>query len=528
MAGAQISDTPAELKPSASIKEPWFASGPAIVLYIAGAKLLLHLLTASRYGYFGDELYHMACGEHLDWGYVDQPPLIAVIAWFTRHALGTSLLAIHLLPAIAGSVLVWLTGAMTRELGGGRFAQGLSALSVACAGIYLIMDHLFTMNAFEPLLWMGCAYLLIRIVKTGNQRLWVWFGVLAGLGLENKYSMAVFGLGVVVGLLLTSERQMLLKPWIWIGGVIAFLIFLPNLLWNIHHHWPFFELMRNIRASGRDIILGPVGYIKQQILMMTPVSFPIWLAGLLYLFFSRQGRRYRVLGWTYLVVLTAFIVLHGKDYYATPVYPMLLAAGAVAIEEASERWGQAWVRPAVVVALVAVTAALLPIVVPVLPVENYLRYQAKLPFKVEASEKSHLEAALPHYYAWSFGWEEMTAAVARVYNSLPPEERAKTAIFGDNFAEAGAIDLLGPKYGLPKAIGGHQSYWLWGPRNYTGEIVIVLGGRLEEERKHFNQVEVAATLYHPYARPFENRPVLLCRGLKWNLQEVWAKTKNWH
>jgi hypothetical protein len=148
--------------------QSWFTTGPAIVFYIAAARLLLHLLTATRYGYFGDELYHLACGEHLDWGYVDQPPLIALIAWFTRHVLGTSLFAIHLLPAFAGAALVWLTGVITRELGGQRFAQALAALSVACAGIYLVMDHLFTMNAFEPLFWMGCAYLLIRIIKTGN------------------------------------------------------------------------------------------------------------------------------------------------------------------------------------------------------------------------------------------------------------------------------------------------------------------------------------------------------------------------
>src|SRR5215475_478653 len=182
-----------EVLPSSSpVQSTWFATGPAIVLYITSARLLLHLLTASRYGYFGDELYHMACGEHLDWGYVDQPPLIAIIAWLTRHVFGTSLFAIHFLPAVAGSALVWLTGAITRELGGGRFAQAIAALSVACASIYLIMSHLFTMNVFEPLFWMGCAYLVIRILKTDNQKLWVWFGILAGVGLENKYSMAVF------------------------------------------------------------------------------------------------------------------------------------------------------------------------------------------------------------------------------------------------------------------------------------------------------------------------------------------------
>ncbi len=517
MTGGSVGATPpAALKPDQPGKESWFASGPAIVLYIAVAKLLLHLLTASRYGYFGDELYHLACGEHLDWGYVDQPPLIAVIAWFTRHVLGDSLFAIHFLPAVAGALLVLLTGLIAHELGGKRFALALSALSVACAGIYLIMDHLFTMNAFEPLFWMGGAYAVIRIIKTSNQKLWIWFGVLAGLGLENKYSMGVFGFGIVLGLLLTPERKALAQKWIWIGGAIAFLIFLPNLVWNIRHHWPFLELMRNIRASSRDIPVEPVEYLVRQVLMMTPSSFPIWLAGLLYLFFSPEGKRFRVLGWAFMATLTLFIILQGKDYYATPVYPVVLAAGAVAIERFIVSRNQAWLKPVLVTLLLTVTIALLPIVVPVLSLENYLRYQEKLPFKLPASERSHTAAVLPHYYAWALGWEEMTAAVARVYQSLPREERSKTAIFGNNFGEAGAIDLFGPKYGLPKAIGGHQSYFLWGPRNYT-----------ESLRQYCNQVEVGAELYHPYARPSENRPVLVCRGLKWNLGEVWPKVKNW-
>jgi 4-amino-4-deoxy-L-arabinose transferase-like glycosyltransferase len=174
----------------------WFTSGPALVWYIAGSVTLLQLLTANRYGYFGDEFYHMACGEHVAWGYVDQPPLIALFAWLTRHFFGTSLFSIRFLPALAGLLTVWLTGRIARELGGGRFAQGLAALCSACAGVYLILGHLFTMNVFEALFWMGCAYVVISIIKTENQKLWLWFGLLAGIGLENKYSMAVFGFGI--------------------------------------------------------------------------------------------------------------------------------------------------------------------------------------------------------------------------------------------------------------------------------------------------------------------------------------------
>ncbi len=505
------------------------AGGPAIVWYIAGSLLLLHLLTASRYGYFGDELYHMACGEHLAWGYVDQPPLIAVFAWLTRHLFGTSLFAVHLFPAIAGFFLVWLTGLITRELGGGRFAQAFAALCTASAGVYLILHHLFTMNAFEPLFWMGCAWVVIRIIKTGNQKLWLGFGLLAGMGLENKYSMAVFGLAIVIGLLLTEQRQVLSRKWIWIGGLIAFLLFLPNLVWNFQHHWPFLELMRNIRASGRDLPFTPFGYIKAQIFLMTPVTFPVWLLGGLYFFLWKEARSFRTLGWTFFGVLAIFIVAHGKDYYAAPVYPIAFAGGAIAIESIAAGKGMGWLKPAVVALILLGALAFLPLVAPVLSPENFLRYQSRLPFNIQPDEKSMLAEPMPHYYSWSFGWEEMVGAVAKTYESVPAEERADTAIFGNNFAEAGAIDLLGPKYGLPKAIGGHQSYWLWGPRHYSGHTMIIIGDTPEGARQWFREVKVMAELHNPYAPPWENRPVLLCRGPKrfqW-LAEAWPALKDW-
>jgi hypothetical protein len=512
---------------SPEVPESRSSSGLAFVCYIAAAKLLLHLFTAGRYGFFGDELYYLACAEHLDWGYVDQPPLIALLAWFSRHVFGESLFALHILPAFAGAARVLLTGLLARELGARRFGMVLASLASACLGVSFVLEHLFSMNAFEPLLWMGCALLIIRIIKTGNEKLWLWFGVLAGIGLENKYSMAVFGFAVVLGLLLTPERKHLANKWLWLGGAIAFLIFLPNLLWNIRHHWPFFELMRNIRASGRDIELGPLAFLLQQIFVMSPVTFPVWLAGLLYFFFSPNAKRFRALGWTFLLTFLIFLLSKGKDYYVAPAYPMLFAAGGIAWENFIDRTRLVWLKPAIVIALLVVTALLLPIGLPVLSVENFVRYQEKLPFKLPASERSHLEASLPHYYAWSFGWEEMVAAVARVYASLPPEERAKTAIVGNNFAESGAIDFFGPRYGLPKSIGVHQSYWLWGPRNYTGEIMIVLGDRPESLQRWCAQVEVAAELHNPYARPVENRPVLICRGLKEDFQSAWPRAKKW-
>ncbi len=503
------------------------SGGMGWVLGIAAAKLVLHLATASRYGFFGDELYHLACGEHLDWGYVDQPPLIGLIAWLVRHTLGESLLAVRALPGLAGAALVVLAGLIARELGAKSFGMALAALSTATVGVLFVMHYLFTMNAFEPLFWMGCAYLLLRIINTGDQKLWLWFGALAGLGLQNKYSMAVMGSGLVLGLLLTPERKALTQKWIWLSGALAALIFLPNVLWNVQHNWPFFELMRNIRASGRDVALGPLAYIGHQLFLIGPIHFPIWLAGTAYLLFSAKGKPFRALGWAFVATLAFFVVSKGKDYYAAPAFPLVLAAGAVAMEGFSERAGRRWLRATVVALLLVVTSAFLPIGLPVLSPPHLARYLDIFPVGVPVSEHSHAAAKFPHHFAWQFGWEELVVATARVYHNLPPDERAKAAILGNNFAQAGAIDLLGPKYGLPKAIGVHQSYWLWGPRNYTGEITIVLGDSPEDLQRWCRTVEVGADLHPEFARPQESWNVLVCRGMRGNLKDSWPLLKQW-
>jgi hypothetical protein len=510
----------------ASRSQSWLTTGPAIVLYIAVAKLLLHLLTASRYGYFRDELYYLACSEHLDWGYVDQPPLIALIAWLVRHTLGDSLLAIRFLPALAGAALVWLTGKLAREMGGGRFAQALSALGIVFIPIYLIMHHWITMNAFEPLIWMGCAWCIVRAINTGEPRYWLIFGLLVGVGMENKYSVAFFVFGVLIGLLATPERRFLKSRWVWIGALLALLVFLPNLIWLVRHNFPFLELMHNIRRGTRDVVRNPISFIADQAMILNPVLFPLWAGGVAWLLFARNGRRYRVLGWTYLATLAAFIALKGKNYYVAPVYPMLFAAGAIALEQFT-RTRQAWMRHVYVVLVLIAGIALMPISAPILSPESYIRYQKAIGLEPPKAENQPL-GPLPQYFADEFGWDEMARETARVYNSLPPEERVRTAIFANGYGQAAAIDFFGPKYGLPKVISRHQNYWLWGPRNYTGEIVIVLGSNGKGDREHFKSVEAAGQTFHPYTRHDEHFTIWLCRGLTWSFQELWPNIKKWN
>jgi hypothetical protein len=495
------------------------------VYVIALGYFTLHLLTSTRYGYFRDALYYLACSEHLAFGYVDQPPLIAVLGWFARHTLGTSLPALLFWPALAGALRIILTAAFARELGAGRFGTLLAAALAATPGVWWVIDHQFAMNSLEPLFWGGLAYVVLRLINTANPKLWLAFGAIAGVGLLNKYSIVIFATALLAGLLLTRHRRLLFTPWILLGGALALLIFSPNLIWNIQNHWPFLELMRNIRATGKDVILSPGMYLVQQVLMLNPVSFPFWFGGLLFYFVSRDGKNYRNFGWTFVITILIFMITHGKDYYTAAAYVTLFAAGGVITERLIS--GRAVLKPACFIWLALGVVPLLPLVLPVLPIETFLRYQSHLPFEVPKTERSFVGETLPQYYADEFPWPGMVAATAGVYHSLTPEEQQRAAIFGSNYGQAAAIDFFGPQYGLPKAISGHQNYFLWGPRQYTGDIVILLGGKESEAREQFESVTVAATLDNPYAYRYENRPILLCRGLKWNLQTGWSKVKNW-
>jgi hypothetical protein len=491
-----------------------------MVAMLAGLTLVLHVVCITQYGYFRDELYYLACGEHLDWGYVDQPPMIGLIAWLLRHTIGVSLPAIRILPAIANAALVVLTAAIARRLGASRFAQALAALCTMIAPLYLALGHFLSMNVFEPLLWMGMVSVAIAIFQGGSEKLWMLFGALAGVSLENKHTTLFFGLALVIGLLFSEHRRTLLRPWIWLGGLIALAIFLPNVIWEVRHHFATFELLNNIAHSHKNAPVTPLSFFTGQIVLMHPLTLPVWLAGLVWLL---AQPRYRALGVMWIALFVEFVVMKGKVYYIGPSYPMLFAAGAIVIDRAlAPRW-----RPAVVGALVVGGALIMPLALPILPVETFIAYQHKLHLEAPRTESMRL-GPLPQQYADMFGWPEMVAVVARAYDNLSPADRAKCAIFGQNYGQAGAIDLFGPRYGLPKAISGHQSYFFWGPRNYTGEVMLVMDDRREVLEEIFEHVEQVGVVHHPYAIPYENdQPVHLCRGLKMPMRVLWPKVKKW-
>ncbi len=500
----------------------------ALVWAIALADLLFHVYFNNRYGYFRDEFDYIACGNHLAWGYVDQPPLIPFLMRICRAVLGDSLRSIRFISALASSLLIVQTAVLARELGGKRFALLLSAVAVLIAPQYLSNGSLLTTNCLEPNLWMGRAYFAIVAIKRNDPRYWLWFGLIAGLGLEEKYTMALFGFGIVTGLLLTEDRRVFLSKWIWLGGAAAFLIFLPNLLWNMHYHWPFLQLMHNIRAEHRDVVLGPGEYFLQQTILIHPLAAPIWIAGLGSLFFSARLKQYRFLGWTYIVCYAVLFALHGKNYYLAPAYPMLLAAGAMVIESALDRPIGAWLKPAIVIILLAGGARLAPITVPVLSPDHFIAYVKGLPFRLPVMEYEHRRAVLPQWYADQFGWNEIVAETAQAWNQLAPEERPDCAVFAQDYGQAGAIDFLGRRYGLPSALSGHQTYFLWGPRGYSGNCMIVLGDRQDRLEQLFQHVQyVGTSADNPYALE-KWIDVFICRGPKFGtLAQVWPQIKKW-
>jgi Dolichyl-phosphate-mannose-protein mannosyltransferase len=511
----------------------------SIVYGLAFLKLAVHLAFIRGYGWFRDEFYYIACGERLDWGYVDHPPLVAFVAALTRSVLGDSLVALRLPAALAGSLTVIAGGLLARELGAGRYGQGLAAIGVVGAIGYLALQHIFSMNAWEPLIWTLTAWILVRALRTGTTAWWVWGGLAAGLGLQNKHSMAFFGLALALGLVFSGTRRVLATrgPWILAGTAAA--VFLPNVIWQVQHGWPTLEFMRNAQQVKINA-LSPGTYLAQQALLTNPVSVALWVPGLAWLLLSPAAHAWRFLGWAYLLLLAFFIVSGGKDYYLAPYYPILFAAGARAIEAWTGAAGDAhgdegrarngWLgglRAALPAAILIVAAIGAPLALPVLPVDHFVRYAAALGVASAPSER-HEVGRLPQFFADMFGWHELVDEVARAASTLPPADREKAVIYVGNYGEAGAINVLGRRRGTPPAISTHNNYYLWGPGRATPEILLVLGGSAEDHQE-CTSVERIGRFVCTDCMPYENaQDIWACRGLKVPIERVWRAEKHYN
>ncbi len=504
-------------------------AGIIIVLGMAAGVALLEIIVNALqpYGYFRDELYYVACSDRLAFGYVDHPPLVPALIRVITTIAGDSIGVLRFLPAVVFASIMVLIGFMAREFGGGWRAMMLAVTGAAIAPVYLLSSSSISPIVFDHLVWAICAFLLLRLLKTGDARYWVAIGVTIGIGLETKHNAAFLAIAVAAGTLLTSNRKYLRSRYLWAGAGLALLIALPHLLWQISNGWPTLEFAENA-SSGKNAMGDLVDLPLMQIVGMHPLTLPIWAAGLWWTLFSSEGKRYRMLGLLWVVPFVLFLIQGGsRPDYLTPAYPALLAGGAVAIERWRPFARSVWVPVAAVVVMAAGGFALLPLSVPVLPVdraESYVRAIGLDEMEIEEGKTS----VLPQWLADRFGWHEMTAKVAEVYGSLPEQERARATILTGNYGEASAINFYGDEYGLPEAISGHNNYYLWGPGDATGELVIAVGFDEEFLREHFDSVERAAVFFCDHCTSEEtDLPIYVLRGRR-PLDEMWSDFKNYN
>ncbi|HOX82235.1 MAG TPA: glycosyltransferase family 39 protein [Chryseolinea sp.] len=495
---------------------------------IALGCFLLHLITnlTGAYGFFRDELYYITCSDHLAFGYVDQPPFSLYLLKLSRLLFGDSLTAIRIVPTLMHTGTIVVAGLMVKEMGGKVFAIFIAGIAIALAPILLGIGSIYSMNSIDVFIWTLSVYLILRIINTKNQSLWIALGIVLGIGLLNKISVLFFGAGLFVGILFTN-RQWLITRWPYIAASIGVILFLPYVVWNVTHDMAHLEFIHNA-SSDKYSGLNAATFIKDQLFYLNPIAAPLWMSGLLGLFFYAPLKKYRIVAWIYVTAFT-ILILNGtsKAEYLMPAYASLFAAAGVLVEQKLTSRSVAWIKYAYAMILLITSIILIPMVLPVLSVEGYIRYAKALGEEPSSNEGKEL-SDLPQFYADMFGWKEKAKDVASIYNSLSEDDKKKCAIIASNYGRCGAIDFFGPEYGLPKSIGTHNNYWIWGPRDYNGEVLIIMGGDLDDHKNDFESVALAGVSNCEHCMPYENKMnIFVCRGLKHEVKDVWSHEKHY-
>lgn len=500
-------------------------SGTGLIALVALVSLAAHLLVVGNFGYFRDELYYIESGRHFQAGYVDFMPFIAWLAGILQ-IVGDNLVVLHIISALAGSALVVVTGLMAREMGGGRVAQGLASLATAVMVTFLATGSLFTMDVFDELWWGLAAYAFILLVSRQNPRFWLLFGLVAGIGVFTKLTMLFFGLGLVVGVLLTPRRDDFRTRWPWLGGAIAFAFLLPWLIWEFINGWPTKEFWGHYGgfASG-----SPLNFLISQLFTMNLFNLPLVIAGFVFYFRRDEGRPYRALGWLYVFLYVFFTITRAKSYFLSPSYPILFAGGAVVLGQAFSRLpSRRYVGVAYVTFLVASGIFFGLGVMPALGPQAYDRDYSWAAGLSGANQEASGQV-YPQILGDRLGWDTMTATVASVYDKLPAGQRAQACILANNYGEASALNFFGPKYGLPPAISGHNNYYLWGPGDCSGQALLTVGYDQASMLQTYDSVEQVATITCKGCQPEENNlPVYLCTRPRVSPIDAWKAVKHYN
>jgi len=498
---------------------PAFATGP--VLLQAAVKLGLHLAVNARtpYGVHRDELLYLAMGRHLRlWG-MDFPPAIAIVAEVSRTFLGESLVALRFLPAVFGAGIVLLAGLTARELGGGRTAQGLAAFCVLTSPLFLRAANLLQPVVIDQLIWTALLYTLVRLCRGHGPGEWILLGLLVGLGLLAKFTIAFIGIGVAAAVLLSPLREARFTPWPWMALVVALVVGAPSLVGQVRLGFPVLGQMADLRTSQLERIT-PVDFLVGQLLWGPAVLLA--LAGTVGLFASPGLRQFRPLGWSVVAAFVLLLLGHAKPYYAGPLYPAMFAAGAVLFERAAQGLRGEILQAATIAVLFGFFLMVFPLGVPVLPPLEMATYARALGVTEAVRTNTGEVGALPQDYADMLGWKDQADAVARAYRALPPRDRKRAALVAGNYGEAGALDFYGPRLGLPPAVSPAGSYWFFGPGDRPGYVVITLGVPPERLRQYYDSVRTVAWVGHPWAVAEERRvPISVGTGARTTLQAVW-------
>jgi 4-amino-4-deoxy-L-arabinose transferase-like glycosyltransferase len=436
---------------------PRFAGWP--VLGIAAALAALLISFSDRYGYHRDELYFLVSGQHPAWGYPDQPPLVPLLARLASSLDATSLVLLRLPSALASAALVLLTGLLARELGGQRAAQVLAAASISVAAVVLGAGHLLSTTTFGLPVWALVCWLVVRILRTGNDRLWLVVGLTAGVGLFDSDLVVFLLFAIVAGLAIAGPRRPLRSGWLYAGGLIALVMWLPYLLWQARHGWPELAISRSIATGGSGTSAPRWQLLPQQLVLVSPYLAPVWVTGLVRLLRGPALRWCRALGVAYLVLVAVFLITGGKPYYLAGMFPLLLAAGSQPVVEWTRR-GRSRLRRALVGAAVVLSLTSLPIVLPIVSVGS-VRHTPIVALNYDAGE--------------TIGWPAYVREIGAVYATVPPARRASTVVLASNYGEAGAVDRFGRADGLPAAYGVHNGFWYWGPPPASATAAVAVG-----------------------------------------------------
>jgi hypothetical protein len=511
-----------------------FSGDHWIILSISSFYFFLLLLPSlfGYYGYHADEIVYIACSKRLAPGYIDHPPFSIFLLRIIRLFLGDSILAIRLLPALASAFSIFLVGIITKKLGGQEFAQGLACFASAIIPHYLLTNTFYSPSSFEPLLLTCCILILIIIIQDNKQWYWLLLGLMMGIGLINKHTFVIFGFAIFIGIIFTPLRKYFYNKFFWFGILITVIVILPNIIWQIHNNFISIEHYKSI--SIRDAESSAFMFILMQIITTNPVVFPIWLLGIIFLFFKTEGKPYRVFGWMFLTSFIFFLLTKtSRSDRVGTIYPILIASGSIMIEIWINRINKNWFKPVIISILIIGGIFSFSTFLPILPPNVLFKYSKIMGYNDQAlveEKKTIISSQYPAMYLQIFanksGWESLVEDVASAYNGLADKDKKNAIILASNCWEAGAIEFFGPKYNLPMVISPHMSYWSWGHGNATGDLVISIGVSKEILDMLFEKVEDSGIIHTcDFCIYYEDKlPVYICRKIKIPVKEVWKRT----